>query len=290
MSEVLTGYFQKAQPLDRRSYVSKAKLELALKGLEYFFAAYGEGIFQESTAAQVEGQRLHKAVLEPEEWRRTKFVHRYENFYSSEAKAWKQRVERENPGALIMSPMESLRYDRVVDRIMSHPLAGDLIRRSRTELHGYAKCPRTGALLYSRPDILTPEGWIGDLKFVRNVDEFDFNRAQDRERWHMQLAFYNHVHALLTGQELSGNCFWIAVEPYYPHRLNVFTMKADFEKKGNVYWNLALDKILACLKQDPLMKNFEVWRAHSYRARELEPEPWMVMNDPLVMEQIAVGG
>ena len=289
MSEV-RGYFKTQQPMDRRAYISRSKLDLAIQGLEFFFATYGEGISTPSTPGQIEGQRLHRAVLEPEEWRRNRFVHRFADMRSPEAKDWVKRIERENPGALILSPQDDLRYARIADRVLSHRMAGNLIKRARTELHGYATCPRTGALLYSRPDIITPEGWIGDLKFCRNVDAQDFNREQERSRYFMQLAFYNYVHSLIEGVQLSGNCFWIAVEIYYPHRLRVYTMHADFEKMGNCLWNGAMDKILACLGADPQMKNYEVWRAESNGASELSPELWMANKDPRFMDAIAVGG
>lgn len=284
------GYFQEPLPLDRRAYASKAKLELALQGLEYFFAAYGEGIFTPSTAKQVEAQRLHMAVLERDRWRRLKFVHRFESLKEPKAQEWVRRVQRENPGAVILNPYEDTRYQRIVDRVLSHPKAGAFIRDGRTELHGYARCPRTGMLLYSRPDVVTKQGWVGDLKFVDSVDDQAFNRAQYRNRWFLQLAFYNFVHGLITGEHVLENCFWIAVEHEYPHRVQVFTMEVDFEKMGLALMNHALDLVQECLAKDPEMKNFEVWRAHSYKARKLAPEPWMAMNNPLLMDAVSVGG
>lgn len=290
MGEVIKGYFQSAQAIARNAYISRNKLDLALSGLELFFTAYGEGIFPQSTPAQIEGQRLHKAILEPFEWNRTRFVHRFPDLRSKEAQEWLRRVERENPGAVVMTPAEDLRYQRIVDRVMSHPLAGQLIRSAKTELHGYATCTRTGATLYSRPDIITPQGWIGDLKFTRNVDAFHFCREAYKERYFMQLAFYNHVHFLITGEQLVGNCFWVAVEYNYPHRVRVHTMPSDFQKMGDVLWNEGLDKILACLKVDPEMKNYAVWRAEGNGAGELELEPWMVTQDQRFVDAIAIGG
>jgi len=287
-TKTIAGYFNKAHQMDRLAYISYRKLAMVLDGPEFFFSGYGEGVWPEQTAGQVEGVRLHLATLQPEEWRRSRFVHRFPDFKSPEAKAWLSRIERENPGALVLTYAEDLRYQRIAERILSHRLAGDLIKRSVTELYGYAHCPRTGMVLHSRPDILTPEGWLGDLKFVRNVD--DFNREQFRQRWFMQLAYYNFIDGLITGKPKSGNCFWIAVEIKYPHRIIVPTMESDYEKMGDVLWNDALDRLMACLEKDPGMKNYEVWRAHSYRAREIKPEPWMVTNDQRFVDAVATGG
>lgn len=285
-----TGYFAEALPLDRRSYVSKAKLELALQGLEYFFSAYGEGIFPTSTSKQIENQRLHMACLERDRWRQLCFVHKFESLREPKAQEWIKRVNRENPGAVILSPYEELRYRRIVERVLSHRKAGPMILEGRTELHGYAPCPRTGITLYSRPDVITKQGWLGDLKFVGSVEAQQFNRDQYRNRWFMQLAFYNFVHGLITGQHVLENCFWITVESEYPHRVQVYTMEVDFEKMGLALFNHALDLILGCLQRDPEMKNYEVWRAHSFKAQRLSPEPWMAMNNPLLMDAVATGG
>lgn len=290
LAEGKPGYYKEPLPLDRRAYVSKAKLELVLQGLEYFFAAYGEGRFQASTAKQVEGQRLHMACLEPQLWRQKRWIHKFESLREPKAQEWINRVNRENPGAIILSPAEDLRYQIIVDRVLSHPKAGQFIRDGRTELHGYAPCPRTGLMLYSRPDVITKQGWLGDLKFVDSVEAQAFNRAQYRNRWFLQLAFYNFVHGLITGEHFLENCFWIAVEYDYPHRVQVFTMEGDFEKMGLALFNHALDLLQSCLAKDPLMKNYEVWRAHSYRAQKLAPEPWMAMNNPLLMDAVSTGG
>lgn len=290
MPELITGYFDKQQPMDRLGYVSKNKVAIALRGLEFFFTVYGEGKPMPETDALREGRMLHEAILEPELWRRNKQVYRMASNKSQEFRDWEKRVLREYPGSHIMSLQESLRYDRIIDKVMSHKMAGDLIRRAVKECHGYAVCPRTGAQLYSRPDIITPEGWMGELKFVKCIDQFEFNREQFKYKWFMQLAFYNFVDGEIRKRRLQGNCFYIAVEPFHPHRVFVHTLSSDFEKMGNIDWNEGMDKINACLKIDPQMRNYEVWRALSNRAAELKPEMWMMNNDERYRAAMAIGG
>lgn len=289
MAEVLTGYFEQPHKLDRRAYISRSKVALALDAMEYYFALYGEGIRRPVTKQMEEGRKLHQAVLENEDFRRNRVIHRFENLRTSDAQKWVQQKLREYPRANIMSVEESLRYDRIIDRVMSHKMAGPLISQALKERHGYAICPRTGATLYSRPDILTAQGEIAELKFVRSVDEFDFNRQQYQERWFMQLAFYNAVDGLIRGHRQVDNCFYIGVEWDYPHRLAVLPIDPDFEKMGEVLWNEGMDRILACLKLDPLMKNYEVWRSESFVARQLKPEMWMMNNDQRFHGLIGLG-
>lgn len=288
-SNVLQGYFKQAHSLDRKAYVSRSKIATANEGLEYLFAEYGEGIQRPVTPIMLEGRKLHMATLEPEEYRRRYPTHRFNDTSTPEAKAWEARMKRENQGIQLISPMERLRVDRIVDRIMSHKLAGPLLSTATNERHGYAYCPRTGALLYSRPDILTSHGEIAELKFVKSVDPFAFNRQQYSEKWFMQLAFYNAVHGLITGERRVGNCFFIAVEHFYPHRIAVLTLTPTYEQMGDILWNEGLDKILFCMGQDPQMKNYEVWRHESNKARELEPEYFMMNNDERFKPLMGIG-
>lgn len=287
--EVQQGYFAKRQPLDRRAYISRAKIATALEGLEYFFAKYGEGRQRPASKVMELGKKLHFATLENRNYMRTRQVYRMASLQSAEGVAWLKRVNREYPGAPILSMQESIDIDRIVDRIMSHKQAGELIRKARTEYHGYAICPLTGRVLYSRPDILSAEGAVGELKFVRSVDEFEFNRQQYSERWFMQLAFYNYVDGLICGERKPDNCFYIAVEYEYPHRILVLTLHPNYEAMGDILWREGLEKIDACLERDPQMKNYEIWRAHSYQARQIEPEYFMMNNDKRFQHLMGIG-
>lgn len=283
------GYYSSALPLDRRAYISRSKIALALEGMEYYFALYGEGKKRPETEAMIRGRRLHHAVLEHDQFRRNRVLSKYENIRSGEGLKWATQKLREYPNAVIQSLAESHETDRIIDRVMSHRMAGPLISRALKEKHGYAICPRTGLVLYSRPDIKTAEGEIAELKFVRSVDEFQFARQQYSERWFMQLAFYNFVDGLITGQRLFGNCFYVAVEWEYPHKLAVLTLDPTFEKMGDILWNEGLDKIKTCLELDPHMKNFEFWRMESNQAREIRPEYWMLNNDERFKTLIQLG-
>jgi hypothetical protein len=276
---MIPGYHSSALPIDRRNYISKAKIHLALNGMEKYFSVYGEGLRMPETEAMLRGRRLHQAVLEPELFRRNRFISKFENMNTEAAKAWAKQKLREYPDAKIMSLSEDLELNRLIDRVMSHPMAGPLIAKAMKEKHGYAKCPRTGLTLYSRPDIVTAEREIAELKFVKSVDEFQFTRQQFSERWNMQLAFYNHVDGLINGERIIGNCFYIAVDPVYPHPIRVFTLSPVFEQMGDVLVEEGIDKIQECLEKDPEMRNFEHWRTASYRASEIRPEYWMLNND-----------
>lgn len=272
------GYFTERQEMDRKAYISHHKNKLALRGLEYFFALYGEGIKELPTPGQLAGQKMHYAVLERKKFLQNRFVSRFEDFRSAPSQEWRDRVLRENPGAQIMTLNESLKYDRVIDRIMSHPVAGPLISNALRERHGYARCPRTGLMLYSRPDIITDHREIGELKFTRSLD--GFLREAYRERYPMQLAFYQAVDNLLNEDQLVNNCFYIAVEFDYPHRLRVIELEPQFEAMGHKDWNYAMDLIKECLDRDPQMKNYEIWRRDSYRMMKgQKPELWMLTNE-----------
>lgn len=290
MSNVLTGYFSKPHDLPRSKYISNNKIDLALDGTEYCYALYGEGIQRPVTPQMEYNKMLHQATLEPEIYQRNRFIRRFDNMNSKEAQDWLKRIQRENPGARIVSPAESLKVDRIVDKIMSHSVAGEIIRKSKKEMHGYAICPRTGSVLYSRPDLLTIYGQIGDLKFVRSVDEFWFNREQWSMGWYRQIAFYSFVDALIHSivRPLT-NCFFIAVEPVYPHKLAIIQVDPDYIKIGDAKWNRGMDLFLECLARDPEIKNPEAWRVASNEVKHIKPEFFMTNNDPLLRDLMGMG-
>lgn len=283
------GYFVSSQVKDRRAYVSRSKIACVLKSPELFFARYGEKMKDEDTASRMRGRLLHAAVLEPQRFQANRIVHRYENFKTQAARDWKQRTLLEQPNALIVSTEEAFEFDRLVERVRSHKLAGPLIANARKEHHGYAVDPESGLLLYSIPDVITDHNEVADLKFIGSADPFDFNRQQFRELWFMQLAFYNHVHSLITGEKRSENTFFIAVEDKYPHRLEVLAMDKKYEEMGEALYRQGLTDLKEFLAEDPTITNFEVWRKRSNKAKALEPEYFMLNNDPRFQHLLGIG-
>lgn len=286
---IAPGYYLESQTKDRRAYISRAKIATMLKGPEYFFARYGENLKDEDTPARARGRLLHRAVLEPRKFQATKVVHRFDSFKTAAAREWKQRLLMEQPDAMIMSADESFEIDRLVERVRTHKLAGRLIEAARREHHGYAVDPETGLLLYSLPDVITDHDEVADLKFIGSADPFEFNRQQFREMWFMQLAFYNHVHALITGVKRSENTFFIAVEDKYPHRIEVLTMDKKYEEMGECLFRQGLADLKEFLAADPNISNFEVWRRRSNQAKGLEPEYFMLNNDPRFQHLLGFG-
>lgn len=286
---VKPGYYATRQVNDRRAYISRAKIDKVLDAPEYFFARYGENLKEEDTDARRWARMLHQAVLEPRKHQANRVVCRYDNFRTAEARAWKERTLLERPGAQILNTEQCFEIDRMVERIRTHKVAGSLLATAQKEHHGYAVDPETGLLLYTIPDLVTDHDEVGDLKFIGSADPFEFNRMQYKERWFMQLAFYNYVHELITGKKRRGNTFYIAVEQAYPHRLEVITLDAKYEEMGEHLFRQGLNELKELLDQDPTITNFEVWRSRSNKPKQIEPEYFMLNNDPRFQHLLGLG-
>lgn len=279
------GYFDRAQDLD--FYVSRAKIVTILESLEKFFARYGEGRKTKSTAAMDDGQIYHEAVLRPAEYQRRLHVHRFKNFQSNDAKFWRNKTIEETPDAIIMSEAEIAEVEKIVDAVNSDPLVRRLLNKALKETHGYAKCPKTGIWLYSRPDIVTEDGFVAELKFVKSVDFDDFDRQQFYEKWYIQLAFYNYVHCLINGIEKNQNVLYIAVENEYPHRVRCFTFAPNHECESLPYEEMGMIKVHKGIelvdrfrKADPTFTNRKIWFNHGVGVRQLKPKFHYLNNDP----------
>lgn len=281
----IKGYFRQKKINNTSEYISFNKIRLAHAGLEHFFSLYGEGILEKPTKAQIRGRIFHEACLEPQRFLMNKHT-APPKLSGKDLEIWTQRVERENSQAYFMTTDEVREIDRMREKVFSHKLVGQILENAIVEKHGYAKCPRTGLMLYSRPDILTKKSYIADLKFVQSADPFMFKRQQYSMLWFVQLAFYNYVHSLITGKPHSENCFFIAVEHRYPHKICVMTLTEKFQRMGEIVFEEMIDKIKACLELDPKIEDFEVWRRDSNNAIDIDPDMWMLNKDPRFYELI----
>lgn len=288
--EFKEGYYDEPLALPTRSYISNAKIKSILSSKEHFFAEYAENVKRESSRFMDLGRIIHMAALEPDEFRHRIEVHRFDSLRSKEAQAWHAAHLKKFPNAIVMSYEEKLQVDRALHSLHTHPMAGNIISRSVKEKHGYARCPDTGIILYSRPDIITPQNDIFDLKCVRSVDPGAFNRQQFFETWFMQLRFYNRVHSILENKPLSRNTGYIALENSYPYRVQVFPLARKYEEMGDILVDRGISIISEMWKQDPHMQNKMLWRKDSFKAVELEPERFMLENSENFTSLIGIGG
>ena len=252
-----------------------------------FYARYAEGIEGHKTKAMVDGEILHEWTLRPEEFEKRVVIHRFKDFRTKAAQDWR---ESQPANALVMSEFQRDEYRKIVDRVWENSLARSLLDKARKEHHGYAKDPVTGLWLYSRPDFITTDALIGELKFVESSDYDDFLRQQFFERWYMQGGFYNMVDGLIRGEHREQNFFYIAVEKAYPHIVEVYPLGIQYEVMAERKIRKGIDLIAHYMKEDPAMANRLAWPGYVGKAKELKPTYGHLTSDPDFNDLIEIGG
>lgn len=283
----LKGYYKAPFMIDRRSYISNAKIQSILEAPAKFFARYGEGVEPKKTAAMEEGAILHEWALRPDEFERRVIIHRFKDFRTKESQEWKKNQARD---ALIMNEHERDKYRKIVDRLYENPLARDLLSKSKRESHGYANDPETGSLLYSRPDFNTTDEIIGELKFVASSEPDAFQRQQFNEGWFIQGGFYNYVDGLIRGEHRPQNFLYIAVEKLYPHITEIYPLGEVYEEMAMRKIRKGITLITEYMQKDPALANRSMWPGYVGKAKELVPTYPQLASDPEFYDLIDLGG
>ena len=275
----MIGYFDNRQE-SIVNYISNSKIQKILNSPAKYFSYYGENIKSEKTAAMREGEIIHEAILRPNEFEKRLVVSEFENYRTKLAQEWRDGLMRVRPDVLICTKEEIEDYKRLIGSVMSNKVVRNIIEKSTKETHGYAEDPISGAILYSRPDIVTKDGMIADLKTAACASPDRFNKDQYFNGYGMQLSFYNYVHGLITGNHVEQNAFYIVVEKEYPHITSVYSLNRKFEKMADIKIRKGINLIQDFMKIDPMFKDKSKWPGYFEGVMELEPTYGMLASDP----------
>jgi hypothetical protein len=273
---------------DSREYISNAQIQLILESPKKYFARYGEGIKTPETQAMREGRILHSWVLEPEKFLTECIIAPYKDFRTNEAKEWRDAILESKPEAMIVTEEKHTEFKAIVEAVWSDEFVASTLSTARKEMHGYATHKSTQ--LYSRPDFITAEGLIGDLKFVRSASPRDFQNAQFFDGYYIQAAFYNMVDRIINNDQKAEDFIYIAVEKTYPHIVQVYTLGTIYEAMGQKKIDHAIDLITYFRSTDMEMKNKKLWPGYSFEVKELNPTYSHIVSDPIFEEFLTLGG
>jgi hypothetical protein len=273
-------YEKEPRNLPSLSYISNSKISCMLDGQQHFHMRYFKGYRKPPTPAMVKGKQLDQAILHPQLFEKNLTNHDFKDWRTKESQKWREETMASNPNAIILGKDEIQEYRDIIDSVHSHKIAGAILKNNLQDRYGYAADDDFG-LLMSALDIRTGDGLIGDLKAVNDVDLFHFTRKCYEMRWFMQLAFYQHVDKLITGNQEKDNCFFIAVDtsaPPYTTEVITFdrqTTDTDFYAMGETLWRSGALKIRNMLAGGPSGER-HVWIDPTHEIKKIKPELWMV--------------
>jgi exodeoxyribonuclease VIII len=223
--------------------ISKSSLDSILRSPAHF--KYRR--FVEPTRAMEIGTAIHTALLEPD-----RFITEYvllENVKDRRAAEYKQAVEKHGTEKVLTSP-EVLTVAGMQQSVTSHPVASLwLQKKGYRELSIFAQDPVTGINVRIRPDALTTDGHILDLKKTQDARPSGFSRTVATYRYHVQAAFYSDVYQWATGQKAQSFRF-IVVEESLPHACMVYRLDDFSLEEGRRVYRQALNLYAECLESD----------------------------------------
>lgn len=131
--------------------------------------------------------------------------------------------------------------------VMAHPKAAALLsKKGRAEQSVYWKDKETGVLCRCRPDWLTDDDFIVDLKSTEDASPEEFARSVANWRYHVQDPFYRDG---LTAIKRRPKAFvFIACEKKAPYAVGVYVLRAEDVELGRMQYRADLKAYAECLR------------------------------------------
>lgn len=229
------------------------------------------------------GRAAHLMVLEPAKFRETYLVEpefqgltkdgRPSSRSADAIKAKKDWWATLHPDAVVVKrqEMEALTY--MVESLMSHSQARNLLQNGRPEVTGKFTHKGTGVRCRIRPDYLTTDNngklYITDFKTTKDPSPALFAHDAARFKYNLQLAFYADGIAQITGQQIESVAL-LALEHKAPYNVAVYWINEDDLATGRQWYEYGLMTYVRCVEKrewpgiqgEGQMLNLPNWTQH----------------------------
>ena len=190
------------------------------------------------------GSLLHNMILEPEQFDEEFIVTPAD--LNRRTKAGREEYQALlDTGKIVITQDDYKLCQRMTSAISQHRKASRYLATSgHSELSLFWKDKDTGVDCRCRPDFMTEDGYIVDLKTSLTASQRGFSRKAIWDfRYHVQAAFYTEGYLACYG-ELPKGFIFVAVEKTSPFSIGVFNVPVDTYKAGEelVRKNLATYK------------------------------------------------
>lgn len=221
--------------------LSKTSLDALAKSPAHYWAHYRSANrpARTQTAAQLEGNMAHCAILEP-----SKFAERYPvgpGGVTRAHKDWKAWEGTLKPGQIGIKPEDlpaakaKARSVHSLVNVWNNLTAGEMILKSRAEVSAYWTDPATGIACRCRPDLVYPvndhQVVLLDAKGYGDASAKEFGRQAGSMRYHVQDAFYSEGYALASGMEVLAFIF-LVTETAWPYASASYRLGPESRQEG----------------------------------------------------------
>lgn len=208
---------------------------------------------QKETDAMRIGRIVHEYILEGVQ---NYVTSPFDYFRTKEAREW-----RDSQTLPIITAEEVERIHAMHAAVSRHPAAAELLRSGIAEQTILFEEPTTGAACRCRPDWMTSDGVIVDLKTTDDASPAAFARSVRKYRYDVQAAFYLDGVEYATGIR-PEHFYFIAVEKSAPFGVAVYELSEGMIEDARLTYLEDLKTWQTCMERDD-------WPAYSNEVIEL---------------------
>lgn len=248
--------------------ISKSHLDVVAKSPLHYWSKYLDPNREPEapTPAMILGSATHCAILEPDLFpaqyaampegldRRTKVG----------KEAYEQLMES---GKTILSTDDYAACLAMRDAVHTHPIARTLLQDGKAEQSFFCTEPETGELVKCRPDWITENGVVVDIKTTDDASPDGFAKSAANFRYYVQAPWYLDILERLYG-EAPPYFLFVAVEKKRPHAVAVYFVENDQIAIGRERYLKDLNRIAEC-------KTSGNWPGYSDQIEPLKLPRWL---------------
>jgi hypothetical protein len=248
----------RGQPADAMSISSSDAVILTEQSPAHLRAAWAEP--DDSSKEADLGTVIHALLLEPHR-AHSSVVNINADDYRTKA-AQNARDEARANGQTPLLARDYRRARRAVEAVQAHPIASQLLKAGRAETSWFAKDRKTGLYLKARPDFVTDDRVLVDIKSVGSANPDFLRRRLFDGRWFQQSAWHCNVVERVDGLPAKGYC-WLCVEQKPPHAVVVRRPTDSVLMHGNRLNQEAFKIFARCVAE-------QKWPAYGLELSELD--------------------
>lgn len=247
--------------------MSASRIKTILRSALHFKSEWIDGFREEPTPAMRFGQLCHAAILEPERFQRHVLYAPDVDRRTKEGKAEYSEFEKLiAPESIIVKQKEAEQIKGMIDSVRNHPVAVQLLSRGIAEHSFYFDDSVTGIRCKFRPDWLTEDGYIINLKSTTDASREAFTKQLSNLQYDIAAAISMVGFRQIFNQDARAYVY-LAVEKERPWACNVFVADAIIIEKGEELFRQGMARYAECLKDN-------YWPGYSNEAENISLAPW----------------
>ncbi len=230
---------------------------------------------KKETPALKFGKLFHYAVLEPDLFRKRAVVEPDVDKRTKEGKYQMQIFEGNlEPDALIMNQNDLVRLTGMIQKMEMHKIARGLLEKGLRETTIFWNDSETGDLCKARPDFITEDGLLIDLKTTSDARYKYFSRDAGEYMYFVQAAHYLES-ARVTKKMKCEDFIFLAFESEAPYEIAVYPMGQQSLESGVTVRRKAMRIYSECKKKNE-------WPGYNPEAQCLEIPIWYMEPEEMI--------